>query len=672
MRSFLILLVGLLILGFIGFIGYQYYLTTIGKGPVTFTTSAGIKLPRYFPNCDYSNSVLEEGNTLYVACAGGVLVYDTSKSQIVDQIAEPDGLGNSIATSLVKIGDKLYIGTQDGFTIFNLTTRHAQKVSVADGLTSGSNIKLIPDGENIWVLTFDGVNLFNPSTGHIVRYTTQQLDPGANTVNAVNGFVDDKYVYFLEVASSESSGAVIRYNKTTKEIKTFKPDAFGRTDQYARIDFNSIGKFGTKVLISESNHMYMIDEAGDDTWKAVTSPIAFITNDTNGQSNIANVLQNPSTKGILLSTGNKIYAYNPDTDKTSVLFDFNKHFASIMFVNSGSKIWMTPGSDSGDLVSDLNLSTLKVETFPLKDRPVNVGQLAALIDDDAILETPNDILRYSPKDNKFTKISSGVNSFNNLQPIPGFLPIPGTSKIFIISQECGQGCTKPAASIYDWATGQSTPLAISDAALNLFATKSLGGTIYNEFSVSWRNLNTNEIGFATTPSTTTSTKYAVFNWTNNSWSTSTSVTPGSDVFEMNSGNLCNRVYTYSTNGNKFSQDSCTGKVENGNLSWKVADGKLTETNKTNGSSMNLTPPFLAADYSPFPNFYTPRISGIMFVEDKLWISSNLGLFSYDPSTGAYKTYGPSQGLLSKSITGFLVGKYLWVVTDTGGLSILNP
>lgn len=42
-------------------------------------------------NCDDVRNVIEENNSLYVACLGGVLIIDTSGS-VIDQISMTDGL----------------------------------------------------------------------------------------------------------------------------------------------------------------------------------------------------------------------------------------------------------------------------------------------------------------------------------------------------------------------------------------------------------------------------------------------------------------------------------------------------------------------------------------------------------------------------------------------------
>jgi hypothetical protein len=625
--------------------------------------------PKYWINCDDKRQVIEEGNLLYIGCLGGVLIIDKTTGEVKDQISMANGMGDVTAESIVKKGDTLYIGTQDGISIFNLKTREAKKISVKEGLVNGANVELSEDGDNIWVTTFNGVTLFNPAKGTLTNYRTE-LDSQAEKVDVVNALVTDKYVYFLEVASVYSSGAVIRYDKSAGTFKTFKPDSFGKTDQYARIDFNYVGNFGGLVFVGDSNSIFEIDENGDDTWKKIESPFEFVKQDTGLSDNvILHILQNSDTKGLLLSSENKIYRYTPSTGTTERIYDFGKSYTDILFHNSGPKIWFNPPTNSGNWISFLDLNNLQVTNYTLKDRPQAFGQVVALIDDEPIIDTSAGIYKYSIDQGKFVEFLGGLSGFNGNFQQPLFQPIPGTSEVFIFRQVCGQGCEKPAFDLYNYADGTSKELILPSAISTLGSTQVPGGVIYDFFSLSWRNFANGKIGLSY--SNNGIEKYIVYDINSGEWSSATKIPEGVNKFDPAMGIICNRVYTYKTNGNKFSEDGCTGQATNRSLSWKISDNKIIEVDQSTGKTKTLNPPVLEANYTPFDTVAYPGFSKLMFAHSKLWIASNRGLISYDPNIESYKLYGPSEGLLSKDITNYLVGKYLWVVTNMGGLSVIG-
>jgi len=628
-----------------------------------------LQLPKYWINCDDKRQVIEEGNLLYVGCLGGVLVVDKTTGEVKDQISVADGLGSSLAGSMVKKGDTLYIGGQDGITVFNLKTREAKKISVKEGLVNGANVGLAEDVDNIWVTTFNGVTLSNLTKGTLTNYRTE-LDNQAEKVDVVNALVTDKYVYFLEVASVYSSGAVIRYDKSAGTFKTFKPDSFGKTDQYARIDFNYVGNFGGLVFVGDSNSIFEIDENGDDTWKKIESPFEFVKQDTGLSYNvILHILQNSDTKGLLLSSENKIYRYTPSTGTTERIYDFGKSYTDILFHNSGPKIWFNPPTNSGNWISFLDLNNLQVTNYTLKDRPQAFGQVVALIDDEPIIDTSTGIYKYSIDQEKFVEFLGGLSGFNGNFQQPVFQPIPGTSEVFVFRQVCGQGCEKPVFDLYNYADGTSKELVLPSTMVLLGSTNVPGGVSYSALTVVWRDLKSGKIGLSYEGEG--AGKYMVYDASSQEWSTLEKMPEGADNFDPATGVICNRVYTYKTNGNKFGSDGCTGQATNGSISWKITENKIVETDSTTGKSKTLTPPTLEADYTPFETISSPRFGKIMYVNGKLWVASDRGLISYDPAGASYKVYGPSEGLLSKDVTDYLVGKYLWVVTNWGGLSVIN-
>lgn len=635
----------------------------VASGVVEFQT------PKYWINCDDKRQVIEEGDLLYVGCLGGVLVLDKKTGGVRDQVSMAEGMGNMTANSIIKKGEILYIGTQDGVSVFNLKTREAKKISVKEGLVNGANIELAADGDKIWVATFDGVSLFDPNRGTLTNYTSE-LDAEAEKRNVVNMLVTDKYVYFLEVASVYSAGAVIRFDKSAGTFKAFKPESFGRTDQYARLDFNSIAVLGNQVFVSDDRELFAIDESDDALWKKIESPRSFILKDLATDFSVVRLLKNTVSDGILVHSGSKIYKYSPNTDTTDVFFDFGKDNPDILYKSTGNTLWFSIYNKTDNFISALDLITKQVSSFQLKDRPESFGQVLALIDEEPVLDTNAGIYQYSFELDKFISILSTLSGFNGNFSMPLFQPIPGTANIFIFRQVCGQGCEKPFSYIYNYADGAMKELSLSPPVISSITSKGFGGAIfYNSLSPSWRDFKAGKIGFNYMDDG--KEKYIVYDINADEWGLATDIPTGADKFMTNGVSFCNRVYTYKINGDKFGIDDCTGVVTNGSLSWKNNENQIAETDIVNGKTKTLTPPVLEANYSPFESASKPVFGKLMFTHSKLWITSNRGLISYDPKTGVYKLYGPSEGLLSKDVTDFLVGKNLWVVTNWGGLSAIK-
>lgn len=658
-KVLLIVAIGLLLI-FVS-LGAFYFLFTKNK-PNTSDNP-----PKYWINCDDIRQVIDDGGVLYAGCLGGVLVVDKNTGEVKDQLSMVNGLGDLTGNSLVKKGDILYVGSQDGVTIFNLKTREAKKVSVKEGLVNGANIELYPDGDNIWVATFDGVSLLNTTSGQITNYTSQ-LDSAAQKREITNALVTDKYVYFLGASNAYSSGAVIRYDKSSGIFKTFGPDSFGVTGQYAYVNFTTIASYNNQVFVSDDKQMFSIDETPDASWKKIDSPSEFILKDLATDFSSIRILKNTDSGGILIFSGNKIYEYNPVNDTTDVFYDFGKNSPSVIYNSRDGTLWFTVYQDS-NWVNSIDLTTKQISNFKLIDRPKSFGSLVALIDDEPVVDTATGIYKYSLDTGKFISLAAFTGNFDagSLQPV--FQPIPGTQNIFIVRQVCGQGCEKPSIGLYNYLDGVFTELALPPEVVSIATTPASSGDVvfYPAIGLSWRDLKNGLLGFSLDGVTD---KFIVYNFFTSSWQITTNIPDGANRFDSGSGVVCNNVYTFRARGNSFGNDDCMGTATDGNLSWKISDSKVIEMDSVMGISKTLTPPSLEPNYNPFGSVDKPGFSKILFENGKLWISSNLGLTSYDPVKGTYKLYQLSDGLPSKDIANFLVGKYLWVVTNWGGLSVV--
>lgn len=628
-----------------------------------------IELPRYFANCDDVREVVEEDNKLFIACLGGVVVVNKDSGEVTDQVALPDGLGNSVATSLVKKGEKLFIGTQDGVTVFDLATRQAQKLSVAEGLTNGANLILFDGGDKIWAGTFDGLSLIDVNTLEIKNYKSE-LDPESEQQQIVNILLGEKYTYLLEVAHAKSGGAVIRFNNADGSIKTFKAADFGDTGPYARLDLNSIARFGSKVFVAQGSSMYYLDEAAEETWKKLESPFEFIKTDAKLDYNpIVNLLPNPDSKGILMYSGNKIYKFVPGSDSTEVLYDFGK-YAGLIFKNSGNSIWFKD-ADPGGFIAKLNLTSLAIEKVAMKGRPVAIGSLLATVNDtNALVGNTDGIYHYDLASDSFEKVIASDKSKLATLDMPNLIAIPGTSKIFIYWQGCGQVCDEPVFVLYDYATKQASFLDVPEDVAKTINRGSDTEPNIASVSLMWTDFDNGQLGLELTNVTIGETpKKIAFNPNENTWKLIDEKPETAKDLYSTDRVICNKSYSYTDN--KFEDQECVVTAENDEFKFAIEDGKIKQTNKNDGSVTYLAPETLPAKYSPFDSVSQPSFSAITYASDRLWIMSDRGLISYNPTDASYKVYGPKEGLLSQEVSAVSINKYVWVLGNWGGLSIFN-
>jgi len=668
----------IIITALVGISALIYFVFTFIKPQLTLNVpkpvSSTFTVPQKWINCGDVRQVVDDGGSLYVACGGGVVIADKATGKVTDQIGEADGLSNRIATSLVKIGDNLYIGTQDGMTIFNLKTRQAQKISVKEGLPNGANVEVVGDGTNIWIATFNGVGLYDTVAGKLTSFTYSKLDPQAKAAEIYDMYVTEKFVYFLENSNDNSSGAVIQYEKSTGNIKTYKPDSFGVTGQFAYINITSIGSFGSKVFVSDDKTMFELDETAGGSWTQVDSPVAFIKNDLNSSFSVVKILKNTDPQGLLIIAGSKIYRYVPDSNSTDVAYDLGKVNLGILLNSTGRTDWFTSYDDPSVWVEAMDLDSTTLTQYKLADRPKDFDQVLAIIDDEPVIGSSLGFFKYSLDQNKFVAFNSlpaasgqslGIAGLGS----PAFQPIPNTQTVFIFHQICGQGCDKPGIILYNYSDGTSSNVDFPASMLSGISQPFGSTTVYIPLTLSWMDTAKGDIGMSYLSGQ--ATKYFAYNISSKTWSTPAAIPAGAEKLDQTNGVFCNLVYTFKTNKNVFSDPGCNGVAQNGNLSWMITDGVVYETNSATGAKKALTPPAEAQYYDPFGNITTPMFQSLIFANGKLWIGSNRGLSSYNPADGTFKLYGADQGLLSKEITSFLIGKYIWAITNTGGLSVLT-
>lgn len=624
-----------------------------------------------FVNCDDIRKVIEDGDKYYVACLGGVLVIDTKTGIVTNQISTHNGLGNSTATDLVKKGDKLYIGTQDGFTEFDFTTWKGKKISVNEGLVNGSNIELTLQGDTLWVGTFDGVSSYDTKTGKIVNFT-KELHPTAEK-SSTRGIYSNKNLVAVNTSANAYSSGGVAFFKNNKWT-TFDATSFGSE---SRIEaFGPLVEVNNQIYFSDvSQSIWYIDGAMLDTWKKVEG-LKEKLGDKAGEFTSIRLLGSYSDKLYILtsSTTQKILTFDPITKEIKTVHTFvnagelnNPGYDFIPEI-IGNNLWLKgspAGGTENTLLTKFNLDKLAFTEKVNIDRPIAFYNVMLSINSKPLISAKigneTKLVEYDKTLQKFKPLIKTVSN-QMLQTGQLMEPIAKTSKIFSFNQECGQGCSKPAFTIYDYQSGTSKELELTqevkDGLLGTGKTNDFG---YFGVEVSWKD----DAGkFAFSLFNDESKNFYVFDAVTESWTISKTLPTNGVKLSANNRLICNATYTFKEN--IFENSSkCTDPAMLNNSKFEIADGKLLK----DGVQVEL--PKSDAKYSPFDNWDVKQfISVVVNDGESLWLLTNRGLVQYNPTTNQTELYTSSDTLLSNTVNSVLITEDndLWSISEWGGLT----
>ncbi|MBI3984387.1 MAG: hypothetical protein HY344_00380 [Candidatus Levybacteria bacterium] len=626
-------------------------------------TSQQPTLPRQWSDCDDVRDVIEEENTIYVACLGGVLILD-KKGNVKDTLTMAQGLNSQTVTSLEKEGDILYIGGQKGFNIFDLKEKNIRGFTSDNGLISNSNIELALDRNYLWVGTFEGLNRYDTKTGEMKSY---QGALGNNSVkdNISNLLVTPNAVYAIILAGDLNPGGVVRFDKKTEVWEYFGPKSFpvDSSEKYnqdrSRIDLYGLALAGNHVLVGYSQKVFwQIEDKKDGSWISVPGSSQITGQDSDsslylisGKSDKAYLVLNDSVA--------QIFSYNPDSKQIAKVNLGNSNFLKDVgtgmfgYFNVSNKLWFYSRTDS--FLKWVDLKTLGKGEITLQNRPKNFNLIAS-VNGNAILVN-KDIWQF--KEGKFEKLKTiSLNNFLQDSSIsPTFQPIYNTSKIFIMTQSCGMGCSKPEAVVLDYKTGEAKTINVSSI-LNVKSEFGYGGFRFDKYDFKEKKLIFSFEDYD---------KQLIVNTTDFSLEekelNQQSVTPLTNI-----ETICNLAFEFKND--VFVEKSCLEKVENNEFEWELVSGqntRLIQINKQTKQSSEIQ----VIDPNATPNIEESPFSlySIRFIDDGLWISTNKGLVKYNPQNQGWKIVTVKNGLVSNDINNFIInGDRMWVDTGWGGLS----
>ncbi len=620
-------------------------------------------------NCNDVRDVIEDNGKIYAACLGGVIIVEKSTGKVIDQLTRSQGLGSNTTTSLVKKGDELYIGTQDGFTRFNLISRKAKKFSVGEGLVNGANITLAEDGDTIWVGTFNGLSNYNTKTEEIINYTTELADRSSGY--SISNLLVTPHALFVSVlANSNSPGSIARLDKASMTWERFGPESFGQIGEYARIDFMKSSLFHESIVVSGSiNETWTAKDIKNTTWEKLTLDIATKENENLG-------LISSHADHLYFVSSSSLYSYNNLDKRLIKIFptsdnqieSFNNNGFSSFFKNN--KVWYR-NTTNKSWMSWVDVTTQSFGSIDIQDRPINFERVLGAIDGNPILVADDAIWQYNLESDNFSLFTEGFSISPDTPPESmAFYPIPETKFILLFSQLCGQGCLHPQLSILDYETKKAEKISISDEVLKSITTESFGNSsdlylqlIFDSYDIESQNFN-----FFTRYD---KSQIATYNLSTKKWSLKESFVnpnPINIYFPI----LCNSLYTFMSR-NIFSEIPCNKNLETDQYIWTIYHNDnnttLTQKNKKTGQEEQIKLKGAEPEYSPFDGFDNISARAVSIVNNSVWIATNRGLMMYDYNTKEVKPYTAKDGLISNEVTTFLVDKNsIWATTNWGGLS----
>ncbi|MBN1319153.1 MAG: hypothetical protein JXA42_26960 [Anaerolineales bacterium] len=157
--------------------------------------------------------VLPDGNYLWLASSGGLVRYDliTGEWKIW---TKADGLSDNALESLTEQGDWLWIGSQGGVSRFNRRTEEWDVYTTKNGLSSNHNVNVFFDGKTVWAGTLNGLSWFDP----VLDKWESIFSAGEIDLAGVESLLsDDTFLWISVEPGNDSSGGILRWNRTSGE-----------------------------------------------------------------------------------------------------------------------------------------------------------------------------------------------------------------------------------------------------------------------------------------------------------------------------------------------------------------------------------------------------------------------------------------------------------------------
>ena len=640
------ILIVVLFLIWIGLSAYTY-LTITGslKNKSLDTSKVETPVEKYISHigCSDIREVIEDNGKYYIACYGGVLIIDKISGQILNQITMAKGLTDFVTTSLVKKGNTLYIGTQDGITIWDLYTNSGKKLSVTEGLPNGANILLKEDGKYIWIGTFDGLARLNTEDNQLEVFSKELTSNESEKLNVTGIAVTNDYAYFSIVANAKSSGFIAKFSKTTSEWEKFDAASLGDITQYARVDAMGLCSINDGVFFTEDKTLWKISDNKE------IKPLKVFT-----------AAHNDFIDFNILCSGNLLMF---KTQQNSLIYD-------------GTKVRPTEQYADEKILKEFEMRKNKTDFKKVfgENAAGNFLQYLGVIDDNVYLATHTGFWVYNVGTNQLTKISMPDKlMFESLSNFI-FWPIEGSTKYILAEQSCGMGCEKPRFYQCTYPNNQCITLNFSEEVMDIVGPPETAiGENFGYYGLS--NYEKNKDGLKFRVSAIGKSYDITLTASNLQW-----VVEKLKAFQdVNVTNSCTNDNSYKLINGTLTLDKtyCTANSEgilaNGYYyNFNQSDGAL-RINESTKIRETLSPKMTEPKYIPFedPDWQKPQLNRLVYVNGKIYYCTSRGLWVLDPSKNAldpnsWELFSIENGLLSNEVQYFAdFENKLFVLTPAG-------
>lgn len=321
-----------------------------------------------------------DSKIIWVGGMGGLIKYNITDKKVENIYQGNDGIKGS--NSMVRKGDYMFIGTQEGFEKYNLLTKEYKVYSTKDGLVNGANVTFASDpadADVLWIGTFNGVSKFQISSEKFTNFTKEI--GGVSTSWAIGQIkVNKNYVWATVQSNVNSEGGIARYDMQKNTWRTWDPTELG---SYGGVYIGGLEVGDDGVFTLTNTHSYTYNPLTDKwdiviehksylyQWMAhVANRLYFIESFQSDKTDVkyldladktihptkfseySKILSDTSNKRIILQKeiysepGYKFTLYYPETNK-SEYFDLkltDTFKISNLLLAEGDNIWLQSGA----------------------------------------------------------------------------------------------------------------------------------------------------------------------------------------------------------------------------------------------------------------------------------------------------------------------------------------
>ncbi|MEK9200952.1 MAG: hypothetical protein AAB909_03195 [Patescibacteria group bacterium] len=485
-----------------------------------------------------------------------------------------------------------YYACQGGVQVTDKANRVVDQITMADGLSNQYVNSLVKKDNTLYIGTQDGVTVFD-----LITRQAKKISVKEGLVNGSNILVkeDGDYIWV------GTFNGVSKIDTRDLSIQNF-------TSELGPSPIHNV----RNILVTPSS-VYFVYVAGGDSTGGIARYDKFQNSWTH--STASDFISNSKPKDRL------DFSLISEKDDNILVGDTHETWQSLN----------APGNDWSKVETPSFSGYPQPGTPILLDRPLIFDSLLAAIDSHLFFASGNEIWKLNLQDLSFSQaLSLPLEVQSNIL----FIPILGSSQIFIYGQSCGMGCGEPKMYIYDYSNSITTPISLPSEIDS-------SQTDYPSFLPLFESANIDlPLRFAVSTIGVASLDPVSLAWS----STIEGIQPPLD--EQQSPYV--PQFTFST----------TGSFDISAVS-EISDIIVPE--------ITMVP----EKYSPFGWPDKVRYQPSFLIDDLVWTGSNRGLKVFSPNTGRAQLISTSDGLTSNQIIQYLILSKHLIVRTNAGLSVIQ-